>query len=336
MSGKEDEARSPNARNEDTPLYKRVTDSAKGLSRDAVSTRGGLPQLPGADKAAGPSSSNGLHEAERDASNVYDRPQGQPNYDTFRSIDDESQQSTLQNERDFDMFHHNSGNDAFQVDFQDRWNKGKGRAIDQNGGTFDRVWQEPRGSDEGVHIYPFREPDGQAVSDLLSDPSFQPQFDYDHLGNAESGDGFSPDFSIPQDQQVTAGKIKASLPQPPVHRAPSPMNPLALLPDFNNGLQDSQSPWVELASRYQDEVWGDALRPLREAAQKELNEVQSPKGEGYSGHEGPAVRRLNMVLRHLQVDHVDQPEPGRARDWVQDAVRKVEKEFTSARMEGHW
>jgi hypothetical protein len=53
--------------------------------------------------------------------------------------------------------------------------------------------------------------------------------------------------------------------------------------------------WVGVQERYHEEVWG-FLEPVLEAARTEM-ESGIDGGEG--GAEGPAVRRLRMVLGHM-------------------------------------
>lgn len=50
--------------------------------------------------------------------------------------------------------------------------------------------------------------------------------------------------------------------------------------------------WVGVQERYHEEVWG-FLGPVLEAARKEVEQ-----GLGQDG-EGPAVRRLRMILGHM-------------------------------------
>lgn len=58
--------------------------------------------------------------------------------------------------------------------------------------------------------------------------------------------------------------------------------------------------WVGVQDRYHDEVWG-YLRPALEAAREEIEESKGEdESHGLGGHEdGPAVRRLRMILTHM-------------------------------------
>jgi len=50
--------------------------------------------------------------------------------------------------------------------------------------------------------------------------------------------------------------------------------------------------WVCVQERYHDEVWG-FLEPVLEAARTEM------EGQERGSREGPAVRRLRMILGHM-------------------------------------
>lgn len=59
--------------------------------------------------------------------------------------------------------------------------------------------------------------------------------------------------------------------------------------------------WMAVEERYHDEVWG-YLRPTLEAAKKEIEEKKEKEKQGSPNvrKDGPAVRRLKMILRHMQ------------------------------------
>ncbi|KAI5290470.1 hypothetical protein KEM54_001476 [Ascosphaera aggregata] len=59
----------------------------------------------------------------------------------------------------------------------------------------------------------------------------------------------------------------------------------------------SVSDWLEADSKYIDEVWGGALKPFVEAAKEETSERKKKGLEGVG--DGPAVRRLGMLLSHI-------------------------------------
>lgn len=60
--------------------------------------------------------------------------------------------------------------------------------------------------------------------------------------------------------------------------------------------------WLEVDGTYQDTVWG-FLKPYVEAAKKEVverKECGEDGGVAGTGEDGPAVKRLRMVLGHLK------------------------------------
>jgi hypothetical protein len=56
--------------------------------------------------------------------------------------------------------------------------------------------------------------------------------------------------------------------------------------------------WVTVHERYHDDVWG-YLRPALEAAKAEIEERGLEIQEG-DENDGPAVRRLKMILKHMR------------------------------------
>ncbi|KAI9681184.1 MAG: hypothetical protein M1817_002466 [Caeruleum heppii] len=164
-------------------------------------------------------------------------------------------------------------------------------------------------------------PDGTAVLDILDSSNYSTlvngldeptQSATDDAPATSSTDLFFND--IPPDALSSLEDLKGRLPTPPTHSAPSPSNPLNLIP---NGLLEDRiigsdleidafrasqlDTWAEILSRYSDVVWGDLL-PLVTEARQELLE----RGEAGQAHRSPleneksAVRRLEMLLRHLK------------------------------------
>ena len=217
-------------------------------------------------------------------------------------------------------------NSAIPGDTDEGRGKGKGKArqgdYDQGQSTFDAAWQIATPSSVNHHQTLDNPSDGAAVVSLLSDHSFDPDFATDPdavnkdtdllppapLTNAEIEmiDSFRrlfPDTSLPrQDQQQ--------------HR----LGPTSLVPDINAFLDSAPAltqsdaaslrdtvlsslpgatDWVGVEERYHDEVWG-YLRPTLEAAQNEIETQQQRPHEGTGPIEGPAVRRLRMILKHMQ------------------------------------
>lgn len=170
--------------------------------------------------------------------------------------------------------------------------------------------------------------DGEAVVSLLSDPSFQPGLaDADDENNMHE----DPDTAVPA--PLTADEIKildsfrrqqsSSSSSTTTHPETKAITPHSLIPDIDTFLAENDTTtttssssssnaalrdavlhnlpgaedWMAVNDRYQDEVWG-FLRPALEAASKEIDENNQKENE--PAREGPAVRRLKMILRHMQ------------------------------------
>ncbi|KAJ5306830.1 hypothetical protein PENANT_c003G01530 [Penicillium antarcticum] len=56
--------------------------------------------------------------------------------------------------------------------------------------------------------------------------------------------------------------------------------------------------WMDVQERYVDDVWG-YLEPVLEAAKEEI-EDERVEGRGHEDGDGPAVRRLKMILGHMK------------------------------------
>ncbi len=177
-------------------------------------------------------------------------------------------------------------------------------------------------SSGGQHVDPN---DGAEVVALLSDPV---------LGTEDLPPS---SFSIAIDQFDTNDQLRsrtsklvseaedvlrAKLPAAPKHNAPSPSNPLNLIPDqawfdseilgslanFDTGKENHNmgfeldaasteyySGWEGVLSRYTDEVWGDLL-PIVKEARADIGQVL----DGRQSLEPKAARRLEMILGHLR------------------------------------
>lgn len=168
--------------------------------------------------------------------------------------------------------------------------------------------------------------DGAAVVSLLSDPSFQPEFADDN----DNEHYLYEDTTVPA--PLTADEIRIlesfrrqnqQSSSTETHHKPNNNNKItshSLIPDIDTFLAENDGisvggtsdaalrdavlhnlpgveDWVAVNDRYQDEVWG-YLRPALEAASKEIEENER---ESEPAREGPAVRRLKMILRHMQL-----------------------------------
>jgi hypothetical protein len=167
--------------------------------------------------------------------------------------------------------------------------------------------------------------DGEAVVSLLSDASFNPDFP------PSAEEPFEPIETELLPPQLTPSEIEmiesfrrhaaletstptpAAEPSSQTHRLTS----FSLVPDIESvldsvpaaqgtdatALRDAvlmglpgAAEWIAVEERYHDEVWG-YLRPTLEAAKKEM---EANKEQGAPVEDGPAVRRLKMILRHMQ------------------------------------
>ncbi|RHZ43869.1 uncharacterized protein CDV56_101987 [Aspergillus thermomutatus] len=167
--------------------------------------------------------------------------------------------------------------------------------------------------------------DGEAVVSLLSDASFNPEFP------PSAEEPFEPIETELLPQQLTPLEIEMlesfrrhaaleTLTPTPATQALSQTHRLtsfSLVPDIESvldsvpaaqgtdatALRDAvlmslpgAAEWIAVEERYHDEVWG-YLRPTLEAAAKEM---EANKEQGAPVEDGPAVRRLKMILRHMQ------------------------------------
>ncbi|KAJ5547229.1 hypothetical protein N7494_004814 [Penicillium frequentans] len=227
-----------------------------------------------------------------------------------------------------------SSRESLQNSTTGNW-KGKQRAQDPIQREYTTAWERANTNtnseqpEAAKHMDPA---DGAAVVSLLSDTSFDANFGGAY-GEQDSypGANLDPDAAPPP---LTAEEIKMlesfrrQIAQEEGGEQPSqaPLSSFSLIPDIDTFLRDndpaayapaptqpdlgrststplrdavlSQLPgadeWVSVHERYHDEVWG-YLRPALEAAQKEIEE----KNEIDDG-DGPAVRRLKMILKHMK------------------------------------
>ena len=56
---------------------------------------------------------------------------------------------------------------------------------------------------------------------------------------------------------------------------------------------------MDVQERYVDDVWG-YLEPVLEAAKEEIEDGDKFEGTGHEDGDGPAVRRLKMILVHMK------------------------------------
>ncbi|KAL5357288.1 hypothetical protein BJX96DRAFT_144213 [Aspergillus floccosus] len=164
------------------------------------------------------------------------------------------------------------------------------------------------------------ESDGDAVVSLLTSPTFSPEFP-----NEASAEPFEPvetdlseTLSPAELQMIQSFRRQLHQTDPSYDeqgQRQTHLTSLSLVPDIDTILSSAPSStladatalrdavltglpgaadWVAVEERYHDEVWG-YLRPALEAAKKEMEEDKARGSE-----EGPAVRRLKMILKHMQ------------------------------------
>ena len=133
--------------------------------------------------------------------------------------------------------------------------------------------------------------DGAEVVALLSAPdvvSTPPREAFLVDDEIDPADLFTQD--IPSSALPTLEKLKAEmLPPPPTYTVRTASDK-----SRDRWLQD----WEGFLNRYSDEVWGDML-PLVTEAREEVEMAQA--GGGHIGMDGSAVKRLGMILGHLNM-----------------------------------
>ncbi|PWY89254.1 hypothetical protein BO70DRAFT_393758 [Aspergillus heteromorphus CBS 117.55] len=313
----------PNEGPNSSTLASRIQNSASGLARNAFAAPGlsaDTAELLAGSGKAGPSSSPSAlaaaqqHYQETSISaspSTRDRSIHTP-AETFRST------STVQRSGGFELppltedefqrtgSFNNNNSDLVDLDPQ---GEGKGKGKETTGDLYQKEPSNLTSSQDQRSLLP-SEPslvpsDGSAVLSLLSDRTFDPEFPPSaHEPPEIMLDSFRRLIPPEQTQNQTS----------PPHKLTS----LSLVPDIGTFLDTVPSgavtnsdvaslrdavltglpggaDWVAVEERYHDEVWG-YLRPTLEAAAKEMESNRDSRGE----EEGPAVRRLKMILKHMQ------------------------------------
>lgn len=336
--GKDDSSSTDNkGKQNDSSIASRIQDSASGLARSAFFAPGPPQDLAhslASGGKPGPSSSASFERPSSQAvadqyrqssasSSIQGQGAGTP-LETFRSSASAQQGRFGQppfSEEEFQHTYDGNTDHGFLADTG--IGKGKGKAggsefispdDSQIPSDFDVAWQ--RGSHDALHNATSQHSsDGAAVVSLLADRSFDPEFPISAHEPAEPVDTeLSPQPLTPEEIQMIE-TFRRKLP-PPEQSQPSRINPASLIPDidtFLNGITPGPgtdamalrddvltnlpgaADWIGVEERYHDEVWG-YLRPTLEAAAKEMEDNKhSQKAE-----DGPAVRRLKLVLKHMQ------------------------------------
>ncbi|PGG96235.1 hypothetical protein AJ79_09671 [Helicocarpus griseus UAMH5409] len=190
--------------------------------------------------------------------------------------------------------------------------KGKGRQTEE-ADPFNTAWHNSTSTSistadtlhkpSHIHTYTPTPTDGQAVVSLLASPTFQPAtFTPPDSPHSEL---FELDESmLPSSTTTTTSSLSTTIPS-------FPPNQLSLIPDIDSilsAVQEGQhdwtqmpgvAEWLEVDQSYHDTVWG-FLKPYAEAAKKEVEERREEGVREEDVREGPAVKRLGMVLGHLR------------------------------------
>lgn len=212
--------------------------------------------------------------------------------------------------------------------------KGKARAHDPMQLEYNTAWERA----ERIPVQPESahgvSTDGAAVVSLLSDASFDPNFDPGaeeidldpaaspppltaseietlesfrrQMGSSDTGMSGSLQSQRQQQQQQQQLSAQSLIPDidtflqqndPAYTQQTTDPNSATSLRDNVLTNLPGATEWVTVQERYHDEVWG-YLRPALEAAKAEMEENRGG-GEGH-GEDGPAVRRLKMILKHMK------------------------------------
>ncbi|KAJ0414412.1 hypothetical protein BJY00DRAFT_32210 [Aspergillus carlsbadensis] len=305
-------------------LASRIQKSASGLARNAFlssTPTGDTAQLLSDGSKAAPStpSASALAAAEHyretpgpGSSSSRDQT-GQGHAETFRS-------SATTQPGGFELpglteneFQSTYGDDFTNVLNDTSKGKGKGKETANGSSTADHYL------DRTPTLLPT---DGDAVVSLLTDTNFDPEF----LPLADEPPEYvETDLQLPRltpDEIKMIESFRRQLP-PELQAQQNPgsstqLSSLSFVPDIGSfldtiptsnantshatSLRDEvltslpgATDWIAVEEKYHDEVWG-YLQPALEAAAKEMES----RKESVSTEDGPAVRRLKMILKHMQ------------------------------------
>ena len=307
-------------------LPQRIGQSASGLLRESIglpsprTVTGGLASLHADNTKAGTSSSS--TDTGPSSLAFFSSPRGAPaaldQSESFRSIKGAGTSGRIDGQIAVDEFLAEQTELAHEPDTsQDR----PASSIDHGGGFFVDVAEDllPRVQERKTWAtrdenqnFTDENNDGAAVVALLSDQSFEVD---------------EPSSILDLESDIAEGLI---FPRPHQKERPAPSvctaHPLEffdLIPDFGCRGNLSQAfsavqkvihakghclqsgfgqlqPWIDILDRYHDEVWGEML-PLVQEAHGELAAVDEKQT---CCKDGSAVRRLKMVLQHLDSRNV--------------------------------
>ncbi|PWY71106.1 hypothetical protein BO94DRAFT_569416 [Aspergillus sclerotioniger CBS 115572] len=323
-----------NERPNSPSLASRIQNSASGLARNVFSTPGSSADtaqlLANSGKAGNSSSHSALAAAQqyRESSTSASPSTRESSIstpaETFRSSStvrtggfDLPPLTEDEFQRTYGMESFSSNNDSFisGLNADESKGKGKGRATDSD--STNPVTSDQRALPDQPSLL---SSDGDAVVSLLSDHTFDPEFPPTADEPAEIVETeLSPVQLTPTEIQMIESFRRLTPPAAsatPQDTSARNLTSLSLVPDIGDFLATVPSggnsdaatlrdnvltglpgaaDWLTVEERYHDEVWG-YLRPTLEAAAKEM---ESNNNTGRA-EEGPAVRRLKMILKHMQ------------------------------------
>ncbi|KAL5336839.1 hypothetical protein BJX70DRAFT_371254 [Aspergillus crustosus] len=304
-------------------LASRIQKSASGLARNVF-----LSSTPSADtanllldssKAAPSASPSALAAAEQyreatgQSSSSSRHHTGHGSTETFRSQATETTGGLQLPGLTEDDFQNTYGGDL--LDSEDYSGKGKGKTIAS--GNEPRTSSYHDATTATATLTPF---DGEAVVSVLTDKTFDPEFPPSTNEPAEYLDTelYPPQLTPSEIQMIESFRRQLPRgvgPQQNLYHSRQ-LNSLSLIPDIGSfldtlpastatpatSLRDSvltslpgATDWISVEENYRDEVWG-YLQPTLEAAAREIEVNKAFPGS----EEGPAVRRLEMILKHMQ------------------------------------
>ncbi|KAL2870086.1 uncharacterized protein BJX67DRAFT_305633 [Aspergillus lucknowensis] len=314
-------AASTNNDHDTRSLASRVQTSASGLARNAFlsATPGGDTANPLSDgsKPALPSSSSAAfraveqyRESSGSSSSASRVQTGYDHAETFRSLPTTHPAGFELPRLTEDEFQATYGGDLSEAT-TDITSKGKGK------GREAEIESHPNDLLDPTALFPT---DGAAVVSILTDETFDPEFP---LSANEPPEYIHTELVPPQltpDEIRIIESFRRQLPSELQTQQGSnstrQLSSLSLVPDVGSFLDTLSNPntshattlrdevltnlpgatdWLTVEERYHDEVWG-YLQPTLEAAAKEMQESKnSPKNS-----DGPALRRLKLILNHMQ------------------------------------
>lgn len=199
---------------------------------------------------------------------------------------------------------------------------------------WERIWDAKKGQEElrRVQEAALSSKDGAGVVELLSDLNFQPGVAFEEVMSPELHKDLQEEpFELSPAELKMIEKLRPLLmseqavqeqKEQQQQQQPAVVNPLDFFPDQLSPPPSSFGPitakstpitvmnsegrlmepisgledWFTIINHYQDEVWG-YLKPYAEAAKEEAQKAEASGEPNPTG--GPAVRRLGMILAHL-------------------------------------